>query len=382
MPTITYCLSTSEHPIDDKHPLWSCPMPADRQSTAFKANAAGIESVSYSQYFSAVHRFCAVDGWARLADACSEKLQRSVTPNDISGPCIYLVKHGAFYHPSQLRLTVGDVPLSFVINVALSEQGRQALPREIRALNHLADKRPFGWYPKVYHATAENPPMFLADWFDGFHEFHLTRQTKTDELAIVVWDGANTPFLLSENQAMALYRKAAMILGASYDPITSCQVYPWHHAAGDFVVRKDGDDVAVKLITVRDYAPLSGSAAEPASEREILETLMVFLLHLSVRMRLDRLDGVSAVVWAPESCLAPMIAGFFQGLDLTARISGFPEGFSDMVHLYFSRFAPKDLLTMAHRLIGSVFDQRSEERRIVERHLNAHVGAISRLLAF
>ena len=143
MPTISYYLSTSEHPIDDEHPLWSYPIPVDRQPTALKSDATGIESVTYGQYFSAIHHFCAADGWARLADACSEKLQRTVTPDDISGPCLYLVKHGAFYHPSQLRLTVADVPLSFAINVALSEQGRQTLPREIRSLNHLADARPF-----------------------------------------------------------------------------------------------------------------------------------------------------------------------------------------------------------------------------------------------
>ena len=83
--------------------------------------------------------------------------------------------------------------------------------------------------------------MFLGDWFDGFHEFHLTQQADSDELAMVVWDGATARCLLSEKQAMDLYRKTAMILTACYDPITLCQIFPWHHAAGDFVVRVERD---------------------------------------------------------------------------------------------------------------------------------------------
>jgi hypothetical protein len=43
--------------------------------------------------------------------------------------------------------------------------------------------------------------MFLGDWFDGFHEFHLTRRPGNNKPAIVVWDGAGRPCLLSEKQA-------------------------------------------------------------------------------------------------------------------------------------------------------------------------------------
>jgi hypothetical protein len=84
-------------------------------------------------------------------------------------------------------------------------------------------------------------PMFMGDWLDGFHEFHLTRRTDNDKLAMVIWDGAEDRCLLSTKQERTMYRKAAMILTACYDPVSSCQIFPWHHAAGDFVIRVDGE---------------------------------------------------------------------------------------------------------------------------------------------
>jgi hypothetical protein len=37
-----------------------------------------------------------------------------------------------------------------------------------------------------------------------------------------------------------------MILTACYDPISSRQIFPWHHAAGDFVVRVERERVGVR----------------------------------------------------------------------------------------------------------------------------------------
>jgi hypothetical protein len=278
-------------------------------------------------------------------------------------------------------VAVKDQTLFFVVNVAASKYGRRALSREVKALNHLNDQRPFGWFPTVYSFVSDELPMFLGEWFDGFHEFHLTRRPGSDNPAIIVWDGAAAPCLLSEKQTAGLYRNAAMILTACYDPITACQIFPWHHAAGDFVVRVEGEGVTVRLITVRDYVPLSGLAAEPDDERSVLDALVIYFLHLSVRMRLDRLDGVSEVVWASDRSLAPLVDGFLLGLELTARMSGFPETVPDTFRQFFNHHDEADLLAMAGRMTETVFDQRTEERRLIDRHLSCHIDGICRLLA-
>jgi len=265
--------------------------------------------------------------------------------------------------------------------VAASNHGRKAMAREVTALEHLNAQRPFGWFPRVHSFAPDGLSMFMGDWFDGFHEFHLTRQPDSDEPAIVVWDGAATRCLLSETQAADMYRNAAMILTACYDPITSNQIFPWHHAAGDFVVRVEGGGVTVRLITVRDYVPMPGCVAEADSERSLLDALVVFFIHLSVRMRLDRLDGVSDVAWAPDHCLAPLVDGFFMGLDLAGRINGFPDTFPGMFRHFYNRHDDDDQMAVARRITETFFDRRTEERRLIDRHLPRHMKRLHRLLA-
>ncbi len=381
MPIVSYFLSSTGHPIDENHPLWHRPLPENRLSGAKKPASIDTDVVTYGRYFSAVSEFCAASGWDRVLRAASRNLAQPVVEKDLGCLNIFLEKHGAFYHPARLQVAVKDQTLSFVVNVAASNHGRQALYHEVKALERLTDQRPFGWFPKVYGSTIVDLPMFLGDWFDGFHEFHLTRGPDNDELVIVVWDGATARCLLSEQQAAVLYRNAAMILAACYDPITTCQIFPWHHAAGDFVVRVEGERVTIRLITVRDYVPMSGSASESDNERVLLDALVVFFIHLSVRMRLDRLDGASEVVWSPDSCLVPMIDGFFQGLDLTARMSGLPEAFPEAFRHYINQHDADDLLDMARRITATVFDQRTEERLAIDRHLARHIHGIHRILS-
>ncbi len=379
MPTVSFFLSTTDHPIDEDHPLWSRPLPDNRRPGVVIPE--GVETITYGKYFSAVAQFCAADGWNRVLKAASQKLAQPVALRDLTCLSVFLEKHGAFYHPARLRMAVKDQTLYFVVNVATSNNGRQTLSREVKALEHLNDQRPFDWFPRVYDCVSDNLPMYLGDWFDGFHEFHLTRQPDSDKCAIVVWDGAAERRLLSAKQTADLYRQATMILAACYDPSTSCQIFPWHHAAGDFVVRVDDERMTVKLISVRNYVRLTGTKAEPDNERALLDALVVFFIHLSVRMRLDRIDGVSAVVWAPDGCLAPIVEGFFQGLDLTARMNGLPEAFPEAFRHYCNHHDATDLLAMAGRITETIFDERSEERRVIDGNLTNHIDDICRILS-
>lgn len=381
MPTVSYFLSTTDHPLHEEDPLWSCPLPANRQSGTTVRPSGDTEPLTYGRYFTAIFKFCTADGWERIVSATSQKLARPVAETDLEHLSIFLEKHGAFYHPARLQVAMKNRTLSFVVNVAASNRGRHALAREAAALDVLQEQRPFGWFPRVYDLVSDDPPMYLGDWFDGYHEFHLTRRPDSNELAIVVWDGAADLCLLSEKQTGTLYRNAAMILTACYDPITSSQIFPWHHAAGDFVVRLEEKGASVRLITVRDFIPMTGSTDEPDNETQILETLVVFFIHLSIRMRLDRLDGVKEVVWAPDSCLEPMMDGFFQGLDLTARINGFPEGFPEAFRRYICHHDAADLLATARQVTETVFDHRSEERRLIPGNLAPHMLMIHRLLS-
>jgi len=382
MPTVAFFLATTSHPIDAKHALWNRPLPTRRQGTTDGyPDRPAKDTLSYGRYFSAIARFCSESGWRRVLLAAENKLEQPLTVSDIEGVSIFLEKHGAFYHPARIEVTAAQQRICLVVNVAGSQIGKAALLQETRALTHLNETRPFGWLPEVFAIQESAPPMFMGEWFDGYHEFHLTQPNKNKELSIVVWDGAAEPRLLSVHQMAALYTYMAMILTACYDPVTSHQIFPWHHAAGDFVVRLQGDQASVKLIAARGYPPLLGAAEAPANESELMETLLLFFLHLSVRIRLDRLDGVSEVVWAPDSCLVPTIKGFFQGLDLTARLCGLPEPFPLLFHRYARAWQSEALQQTAAQLVESVFDHSSEEYRVIQRHLKAHIKAVYERLA-
>lgn len=381
MPTIAYFLSTTGNPVDEDHALWHRPLPSNRMPGAGASDGVDIATITYGRYFSSIFDFCAASGWDRILNAAAHRLNRPVVAADLKQISVFLEKHGAYYHPSRVQVSLSDRTLSFVVNVAASLVGRQTLPGEVKALNRLAVERPFGWIPKVYDAVFDDLPMVLGDWFDDFHEFHLSRKPGSDELAVTVWNGAEPSCLLSANRTADLYRSAAMILTACYDPISTCHIFPWHHAAGDFVIRTTGERLSLRLITVRDYLPIADSTAGQNSERALLDVLLLFFIHLSVRMRLDRLDGVGDVVWAPESCLAPLIEGFFQGLDLTARMSGFPETFPGLFRHYFNRHDPVDLISTAQHTAASMFDRRSEESRLSKIHIERHMHRIRRILA-
>jgi hypothetical protein len=171
-----------------------------------------------------------------------------------------------------------------------------------------------------------------------------------------------------------------MILTTCYDPVTTCQIFPWHHAAGDFVVRTEGYRAAVRLITARDYTPMVGVDEQPLDERGMMDALVSFLIQLSIRMRLDRLDGVSDVAWAPGACLAPMMEGFFQGLDLTARLSGFPETFPLLFRGYWNHLHLEALMENALLITDAQYDSHTEERRVIKSHLDDHMRALASLL--
>jgi hypothetical protein len=380
MPSIRFFLADPDHPIDSGHPLWQRPLPDRKATVSPGLLGSGTVPLTYGDYFNAVSDFCASNGWDPILCASRQARQHSVTKDDISQLSIFLEKHGALYHPARIVVTIQNQDLSYVINVAATVEGRRTLPVEIEALKRLGEQRPFGWLPTVYGDALEPVPMFLANWFDGYHEFHLTRQAGKQQPSIMVWDGAASPTLLSERQSAALYRQAAMILTACYDPITTDQIYPWHHAAGDFVLRVEDNTVDVKLITVRGYAPIFTKETAPTDERELLDNLIAFLVLLSIRMRLDRIDGVSEIGWAPDPCLVPMIDGFFKGLDLTARLSGFPDTFPSLFQDYFDRQHPAQLMDMAKQLVSADFGQPREETRILERHLEHHVHQLYRCI--
>ena len=221
--------------------------------------------------------------------------------------------------------------------------------------------------------------MFLGQWLDGYHEFHLSRghASKADDL--VVWDPERGNFCLSEEQQLAVYRQAAMILTAYYNLETFEQVFAWHHAAGDFVVKaeKQSGIIDVKLITVRKYAPLF--KASKTELDTLFQGLLLFLLNLSLRMRLDRLDGVGDMVWAGDRAVAGTVQGFFDGLTLQIRCDRVPQETMQVLGGYLTQLSAVDTLDLLKAIVDR-FPVQSPETYLIKSNIESHANTVYRYI--
>lgn len=375
-PTIAGFLADTGHPVLPGSPLWNRSLPGDRHGVPG-------DDVRFGDYFRAVSAFLLKDGCRGLLRAAADRLGRSVRLEDLGPVSVFLEKHGAFYHPARVQLSCGGTPVSLVVNVAASAEGRSVFDGEVRALGRLAE-RIDGAVPKVFAADRvdldDGPSLclFLGQWFKGFHEFHLSRNpSSAGRLGIRVWDSAAGPYFLAEDPARQVYRKAARILTDLYDPVSLDQVLGWHHAAGDFVVRRDSAGrVGVRLITVRSYGPLV--PAEPEDPRAMVEGLVLFSLGMTLAMRLDRLDGVGETVWADDWALAGAMEGLSRGLAAKEGQGDFPAGFVDGFFRYLVRYPQEDLVDMAHRL-AERYPAASSNRPLVRSRAADHVVVFQRL---
>ena len=198
---------------------------------------------------------------------------------------------------------------------------------------------------------------------------------------IIVWDDAGSRFFLSTEQHSELYRQAARILAYYYNVETLEQIFAWHHAAGDFIVRIENAVVDLKLITVRRYTPLIQNLKSPENSVKgpemILQALLLFFLGLSIRMRLDRLDGVGDITWADSRAVPATLEGFFEGLALKPQIPELPAAIDQCFGYYLSVCSQEDLFELTEA-VANEFYSRSAETPIVKQHLEAHVESLHR----
>ncbi|MBW2590925.1 MAG: hypothetical protein JRD71_09465, partial [Deltaproteobacteria bacterium] len=311
----------------------------------------------YGGYFTAARSFLSANDCKTLITAVSQITNQNIKISDIKGVNIFQEKHGEFYHPARIETIVGEKKFSFVLNVAVSETGRSCIKREYELLQRLNNNFQNSYIPRVYGKDEIrlndnlNVGMFLGQWFEGYNEFHLSYEQFDSSNKILVWDLVHDSFLLSKNQTRKLYRQSAMILTLYYDIETFDQIFPWHHAAGDFVIKIKKDEIDLKLITVRQYAPIfNNNDRIERKDRDlkfIIEGMLVFFLNLSIRMRLDRLDGVGDIVWSDDCAVEETLRGFYQALALKPQIPLIPAPQADFFLDYLSALPESQLYDLS-----------------------------------
>lgn len=389
MPHFSFFTSHSKEPVTQDSPLWQQPIPL-RLDVLLKADDA---SVSHADYFQAAQAFLKARSYDVITRAASQRLDHEVQPQNIDDIRIYLEKHGAYYHPARIVISIDQKQLSFVLNVALSESGRRFIESDYHHLRRLNAETSFHYLPRVYGwdrvtlAEGLNFGIFLGEWFEDYHEFHLAPDPTDKTLKIIVWDEAGGRFFLTAEQTKTLYAQAAKILTCYYNLMSFEQILVWHHAAGDFVVNLVNDRLRLKLVTVRRYAVTfenQKQAETTANDPQLLlQTLLVFFLKLSLQMRLDRLEGIGEMVWSDKAAVEASLTGFLEALSMKPDVDILPDSPLACFLAYLSACQASDLRDLSEAIVNR-FNPRMPELPVIKKNLSEHVetlyGAIQDLL--
>jgi hypothetical protein len=337
--------------------------------------------LNYGQYFKAISDVISRETYRSLVDATSKKLRQDISLSHVDDVVIYAEKHGSDYHPARIEVLCGGKCAAFVMNVAVTARGKSRLDHECDVLQTLNQKHGYPFLPHVYDRGSVSVPipsdkgsevstlMFLADWFEGYHEFHLSSVENDDTQRLLLWDTKKGPWQLSREQATEVYRKAATILTLYYDVETFEQIFPWHHAAGDFIVQAEEGVINVRLVTARQYAPM----IEPNEDMPPWEALLFFLLNLSVRMRLDRLDGTGSLAWADSSCVPAVLGGFMEALQEKVREGRVSEDVVNVFLRFCGSMEEEDLSERFQALVDA-YDPSAPDVPVIRPHLSEHIS--------
>jgi hypothetical protein len=361
----------------------------------------------YRIYFQAISDFLSREHFQPLLKAVSEHLGTDFDLGALNEIIVRTEKHGALYHPASIECMLRDGRAKFGLHVAMTDIGRDCLIKEFALLKTLHARFSFSHIPMPYHAAELHSMVFLLEeWFEDYHEFHIAK-TENGKQQMKLWEYGKGDRVLSSEQGFEIYRQSAQILTLYYDLNDFYLIYPWHHAAGDFVVRigKDSnppqppfrkggntgnvldndknqnipplgkgdrggflDKIDVKLTTVRGYEPFLRIAEDDMISPVL--ALFYFLLHLSIQMRLDKLDGVGEVAWADGLCVDATLTGFLEGLK---RKNDFREccGSVRSFLMLLKSFTKEDLRKTAAP-IAEQFEQ-TKDYRIIQEHFEEHV---------
>ena len=339
--------------------------------------------MTLGHYFESIHRFVLEENWDTFVAVLNESINRKIDPEDIKQVLIRSEKHGAFYHLASIEVLASGFQIKFTLSTGLSQRGKDWLNHEfevIRDLNH-ATKLPY--LPQVYFKGEvkcrtrngdEVMVMSLAEWFEDHHEWHLSLNEKEERQEILIWDQAKGYGYATMQEGHEIYLEASKILTLYYNTRTFSQIYPWHHGAGDFVVKREQGKIKVRLTTARKYEPVMVFREE--AQINPLVALIYFFLNLTLQMRLDKLDGTGEVTWAEDWVLASVIEGFLDALRIKEKQeSDHPIEVADLITL-LKGFSREEL----QRILDSLMDlhrrRDPEDFRIIQSHLEEHGKAV------
>jgi hypothetical protein len=301
----------------------------------------GAAPATYGQYLGMVAGLLSGNSFAPLRNLLTR--QHKPTPKLETASRIELIseKHGALYSVSRLLIHFGDDVRAFAVNCAFSREQQAFLRVEAKLLSDLHAGFGLPYLPAPFiSASAPRLMVFIAEWFENHHEFHLSMNSSGIP-AISVWKQRGRPQFLDAARTTELYAQASKILTLYLDGSSFSQIYPWHHGAGDFIMDDSQSPLSLRLITVRGYRPL---LAKKSDRKDKMLGSLHFFVNLGIRMRIDRLDGTGELAWAGVQCLPGVIRGFVEAWEARQE-KNLPKA-GDIFSLFLD-FSPDERLGFA-----------------------------------
>ncbi len=377
-PAFEYCIAGHDDTTGDgdsfvKSSIWDISLDGRENDDLHK-----IPPITLGNYFLSAHKFLEGDNYSTLRKGLKYTLSCNVEVDEIKKIIICLVKHGPFYHPIKVTVILKNKKLaSFVLNGAISEAGLATIENEYQNLDELSSNKPEfqTLIPKVFGigfipSNRREIGFFLGQWFEGFEEFHVVKTDNKVKVGILNKDDSFS--LIPDSTSFKIYEQASKILTLYYDITSLKQISPWHHAAGDFIVKIKEEDVEVKLITVRRFNNLMES-------EDLFSGLFFFFLNLTLRMRMDRNRGTKEYIFFSKKVVPAIISGFTNGLKKNLKTDQKfyvknPD-FYDLFIEFIKEFDSKNLLNAFIMILGS-YNKDTPEAEIIGKNLVDHAKVI------
>ncbi len=378
-PLFTYRISGNPGAIDSDFFLWNTPL----CGKAGNHRNDNLTVFLIKDFFESATCFLKDDDYGILKKGIEFHIGKTILSSDIRYIDILLDKHGAFYHPSKISVGLHDGKvLFFVLNSAVSHAGLAIIKNEYKIMKLLCQRHSNALIPQVFGIKKFNTKkgvagFFLAEWLNDFHEFHITSSTvgsgSADCTTIGLWEYDGTISKILSPDYCIIYEKASELLTEFYNPITFEQIFPWHHAAGDFVIKSTDRGFDVRLITVRNYGALFGTETPENMPGDfmLLYGLLFFLLNLSLRMRIDRVDGTGEYRFIDTDIISSVLKGFATALS-RKKLPGTANGNTVNIFFDFLKSFDAENLYESFEMISNSYDKNAPETLLIGENLHKH----------
>jgi hypothetical protein len=334
--------------------------------------------MTLGDYFLVIRDLILRDDGQSLTTLLCRLWKRNVAMAEVDTITIRYEKYGTLYHISSAEIVTGAQRMRLTVSAAVTDESKEALDREFDLLQRLSARAGLPYLPQVYckHKVqirtsegSETLLMTLSEWFENYHEWHFSRDEAGRERTIV-WDMESGYRFMSEQETCEIISQAATILTSYYDTKTYHRIFPWHHGAGDFVVKTASGAVDVRLVTARGYEPIALQEQNP--EIDPVRALILFFLETILKMRLDKYEGMGESTWADASAVEAATDGFFRALRIRESEGDGLTVKVDQLIKQMKGLSEDELRILLHSRMGHYRSHDPSDYTVVMKHVDDH----------